>query len=297
MLARVVLIIGIIGSIYSFKSVGLFHKKYMVKKSDYEKSRQYRLEAVQTTLHTFKHELESFVGFEQKLREHEELWAVVVADFVDAYLASAEGKAFIGEPGRDKMLLAISNPSREAVAEEQAFLPPSARLPFDEHWLPLLIKEDEVLATVFSAAKRVQSQLKTFLFHWVQPDYDRQVIGLKVEVLSEPLCEWVGDGEDDEDEYLTATPSIPRSLKKQIPVSNFLAAYSQALSKELPNSKKQFPISESRKVTTPAEEQPAPEKKIAAGWNPFHFSLTDEQVGDEYRLLNLGEQICLGKDR
>jgi len=207
-----------------------------------------QIEKLKNDLEAIRLRIESFADYKHKLREHNELWAVVVAGFVDGYLVSAEGKAFMGEQGTDKMLHTISNPWRELVAEEQAFLPPSARLPFVEHWLPLLINEDEVLAKLSGASKRIQSQLKTFLFQWARPDYDRQVIGLEEEELSElPLCEWVGDDEDDTDKAEMSPEERAATRYIKVPRNDGGLKHD---GKKLPNSKKQFPISNSSSLSS-----------------------------------------------
>jgi hypothetical protein len=129
--------------------------------------------------------IESFANIEEILKAQDALWEDIKANFIDTYLASAAGKEFTGEQGGYKMLLTMSSPWREVVAEEQAFLPPSVRLPFVECWLPLLLKEDDLLEAAFVVLKNFQAQLKTFLLELVEPDYENQIIAMKRWLLSE----------------------------------------------------------------------------------------------------------------
>ena len=162
------------------------------RKGEYQKNKQLRLEAVKNDLDAIQHKINSFASHEN-LKANDALWEEVKAGFVDSFLASVAGKEFAGERGGYKMLLAMSSPWRELVAEEQAFLPPSVRLPFVECWLPLLLKEDDFLDAVFVILKNFQSQLKTFLLELVEPDYESQTIAMNRELLSESFYKVVSE--------------------------------------------------------------------------------------------------------
>lgn len=188
-------------AVFSYRrAMSSFKKTSEAKQVDFQLNKQLRVERLNEELGVLKREIESFAGVEEafasanaKLKEHKTLWPKIKADFVDDYLASASTVAYLGEQAEHKRLLTIAHPWQEAVAEEQGFLPPSARLPFVEYWLPLLIKEDDYLQTRVNTLQIFQTPfLKGYLLELVEPDYERQLITINSGILSRPLFEALG---------------------------------------------------------------------------------------------------------
>jgi len=191
------IILASIAAIFSAGVVAHGVSEFDVKgRAKYQEKKQLQIDGLKTYLEDAKQKIESLAGANEKLAEHDKLWANIKASFIDAYLSSEMAQKFTGELEQRKMLATISKVWREVVTEEQAFLPPSARLSFDEHWLPLLIEKDDWLMIGSGALELIQSpsSLKTLLLKLVEPNYEDQSISYNPEiVILKPFYSAVGN--------------------------------------------------------------------------------------------------------
>ncbi|HEV2692324.1 MAG TPA: DNA translocase FtsK [Verrucomicrobiae bacterium] len=174
------------GPVIAFLFLGRKIKKVNVEKeASFQKDKQAQIEAL-------KSKIKSLGNIEEIWKTRESIWGKIKDQFVEDYMNSASGKEFAGEQGGRRLLVIATNPWREIVAEQQIFLPPSARPSFDEHWLPLLIREDKMLRKAVAYLEKFQVEMKEVFIKFIHPDFDKQAIIIK------PDKEFTedGDGED-----------------------------------------------------------------------------------------------------
>lgn len=157
---------------------------------------QLQVERIKHDLAANQPKIEPLVHVDDALKCQEASWNNVSSTFVDDYLASAAGKAFVSEEGKQNMQLTVTLPWRDIIDKQQSFLPPSARPTFDKHWMPLLIKEDKGLKRAVLFLKVFQSDLRAKLIKFVQPDFEKQTVAIK------PTKEFVESDNDESEELI-----------------------------------------------------------------------------------------------
>ena len=105
-------------------------------------------------------------AFESWAKKQPESWRKIKTDLVDSYLASEDGKKFI----QYNIFDAFMRSCMCEVADEQSFLPPSAR-PSDEQWQSAFAPKVEPQAEL---ATQRQLKIRDILLSRLVPDYETQ---------------------------------------------------------------------------------------------------------------------------
>ena len=182
-----------VNSIFSSFFKQTTEKKLENKKKEKElRLEQFRgqLAKIESDLTTRNQLRTKLINLTEIINNHGAQWDKIKSNYIKTYLATEAAKDFLGEESKRQMLSLLTAPWHKAVISEQSFLPPSARLPFFEHWLPVLAKKDEVIfGFLITLVDFFQKDYEKILHKLIEPDFANSRIVLNQEALSEPFLD------------------------------------------------------------------------------------------------------------